>query len=412
MKRKSSHAEADLVRVLEPSPSRVAPPCAVFGQCGGCSWQHVAIEAQEQAKARIVTDSMRAVPGFDPAAIDLHDLAASPDPFRYRNKMELAFGRDDDAAPLKLGFHFPGDWKRVLDVDRCWLQPEPLDALIAAAKAEGERQRLTAWSPKTHAGTLRQLLLRWSVAEQRGVAALLTGDEKLDFPAFRDALLAACPQLKAVVWGINAGRSDVARPERIVHVEGDPVLIDRIGDCEFQVSLTSFFQTNTRGAERLYETAREYLGLTGRENLLDAYCGAGTIGIFCARQARRVFGVEIILEAVQDARRNAARNKLSNCTFMAGDMGPTLPKLLAAIEGPVDRLVVDPPRSGMDKRALAALIDIKAPVLVYVSCNPTTMARDLAQVVEAGYVVEKLRPVDMFPQTYHIECVARCVLTR
>jgi 23S rRNA (uracil1939-C5)-methyltransferase len=176
------------------------------------------------------------------------------------------------------------------------------------------------------------------------------------------------------------------------------------------VSLGSFFQTNTRGAEKLYQVAKDYLGLTGRERLLDAYCGTGTIGLFCADKAREVYGLELVREAVWDARENAARNGIKNATFMAGDMAATLPTLLGGIEGPIDRLVVDPPRSGMDKKALSALLEIRAPVLVYVSCNPTTMARDLTQIHEAGYRLDRLRPVDMFPQTYHIECVARCVL--
>lgn len=410
-KRKASHAEAELLEVLDRSPQRVDPPCDVFGRCGGCSWQHLSIEGQLEAKQRIVRDALRPLAGRIDLDAVLEPIVPSPRPYHYRNKMEFTFGREgnDPEGAITLGFHYPGDWKRILDVRKCWLQPEPLTALLDACRAEGARQRLSVWSPREHKGTLRQLLLRWSEHEQRAVVALLTADEEIDFEAFRQAVCAACPQAKAIVWGINSGRSDVARPERIVAEWGEPKLVERIGACEFEVSLTSFFQTNSLGAELLYETAREYLSLTGLENLVDAYCGAGTIGIFCAKDARAVYGVEIVADAVRDARRNAARNGLRNCTFVAGDMGEVLGRALGAVEGPVDRLVVDPPRSGMDKRALAQLIAIRAPVMAYVSCNPTTMARDLEQILDDGYRVDRLRAVDMFPQTYHIECVARCV---
>ncbi len=411
-KSKSSYGEGELVEILEPSPDRVEPPCSVYTRCGGCTGQHIPAEVQQHWKARIVSDALRQIPGLDPSTVQVEPLVPSPDDWHYRNKMEFTFGQEGPEAPLKLGFHLPGNWKHILDVEKCWLQPEPLNRLLNAARDEGIRQGLGAWNPVSHEGMLRQLLIRWSVAEQRALVALLTGRrDGLDFEAFRAAVCNACPEVKGFFWGLNANRSDVARAEEILESWGEETLLERIDDLEFQVSLGSFFQTNTRGAEKLYEVARGDLELTGRERLLDAYCGTGTIGLYCARQAREVFGLEIIREAVWDARQNAARNGIDNATFMAGDMAATLPTLLAGIEGPIDRLVVDPPRSGMDKKALAALLEIRAPVMVYVSCNPTTMGRDLAQAHEAGYRIEKLRPVDMFPQTYHVECVARCTLT-
>jgi len=410
-KSKSSYGEAELVELLEPSPDRVEPPCTVYGRCGGCTGQHMSVATQQHWKARIVTDALRQIPGLDPSTVEIDPLVPSPEDWHYRNKMEFTFGQESPEGPLKLGFHLPGNWKHILDVEKCWLQPEPLDRLLEAARREGKRQGLGAWNPVKHEGMLRQLLIRWSVAEQRALVALLTGSrDGLDFDAFRSALCEACPEVAGFVWGLNANRSDVARAEEVIASWGEETVVDRLDDLEFRVSLGSFFQTNTRGAEKLYSVAKDYLGLTGRERLLDAYCGTGTIGLFCARHAREVYGLELVREAVWDARENATRNGIDNATFMAGDMSATLPALLGGIEGPIDRLVVDPPRSGMDKKALAALLEIRAPVMVYVSCNPTTMARDLAQAVGAGYRLERLRPVDMFPQTYHIECVARCSL--
>jgi 23S rRNA (uracil1939-C5)-methyltransferase len=410
-KSKSSYGEGDLVEILEPSADRVEPPCSVYTRCGGCTGQHLSMDVQRHWKSRIVADALRQIPGLDASTVQIEPLVPSPDDWHYRNKMEFTFGQEASDAPLKLGFHLPGNWKHILDVEKCWIQPEPLNRLLEAARREGARQGLNAWNPVRHEGTLRQLLIRWSVAEQSALVALLTGDrEGLDFDAFRRAICEACPEVKGFVWGLNANRSDVARAEDILETWGEDTLLERLDDLEFQVSLASFFQTNTRGAEKLYSVAKEYLMLTGRERLLDAYCGTGTIGLFCARNCREVFGLELLREAVWDARLNASRNGIENATFMAGDMASTLPALLGGIEGPIDRLVVDPPRSGMDKKALAALLEIRAPVMVYVSCNPTTMGRDLAQAHEAGYRVERLRPVDMFPQTYHVECVAQCIL--
>lgn len=413
-KRKSGYAEADLVEIVRPSPTRVAPPCSLFTRCGGCSGQHMDAPTQRHWKQDIVAGALRPVAALEGGHYTMEPLVPSPDDWHYRNKMEFTFGQEGPDAPLKLGFHLPSNWKHILNVERCWLQPAALDGLLDAARAEGRRQGLDAWNPVRHEGMLRQLMVRWSVHEGRALVALLTGRrEGLDFDAFRAAIVAACPKVKGVVWGLNAGQSDVARASQVLATWGDDMLEEHLEGLRFRISLGSFFQTNTRGAEQLYSVAREYLGLTGRERLFDAYCGTGTIGLFCAAQCREVVGIEIVREAVWDARLNAQLNGLGErCRFIAGDMADTLPRVLASLDGPVDRLVVDPPRGGMEKDALARLLAIKAPVLVYVSCNPTTMARDLVQAIEAGYVVERVRAVDMFPQTSHIECVARCVLQR
>ncbi|MEQ8821258.1 MAG: 23S rRNA (uracil(1939)-C(5))-methyltransferase RlmD [Sumerlaeia bacterium] len=409
-KAKSSFAEAELEEVLTPAPGRAEPPCSHFGTCGGCSWQHLPIEEQRRWKEQIVRDALRGVKGLDPETVIADPLVPSPSTFHYRNKMEFTFGREFGQGPLKLGFHTPGNWRSVLNIERCWLMPDVLNPLLDAARAEGERQGLTAWNPSRHEGNLRQLVLRWSDHEQRVLVALLTAEPKgVDFDAFRTALTDACPAVKGFVWGLNSGKSDVARAEEVMGSWGEDLLEERLGDLKFQISLASFFQTNTRGAVELYTVAKKYLALTGRERLLDAYCGTGTIGQFCADQCDHIYGIELIKEAIWDARENARRNGLSNCTFMAGDMAMTLPKLLGSVPGPLDRVVVDPPRAGMAKKALAQLARLHAPVLVYVSCNPTTMARDFEQLIEEGYRIERLCPVDMFPQTYHIECVARCV---
>lgn len=408
-KAKKNHAEAKIVDIIEPAPERIDPVCPLFTICGGCSWQHIPIEVQHTAKERIVRDALRPLPIA--AAIRVDPIVASPDTWRYRNKMEFTFARDQ-AGRLVGGFHRPSNWQEILDVERCWLAPESMERLLRAAVQEGERQGASAWDPRVHQGTLRQLVLRHCVETDEVLALLLTSDDRVDFQAFHRALKDAEPSLAGVAWGRNSGKSDVARAEEIYATEGSQYFEERLGDRHFRVSLASFFQTNSRGAEKLYEIVRDDLQLTGRETLLDAYCGTGTIGIFCASNVGQLLGIDIVREAVWDARRNAKRNGVTNATFLPGDMRATLPILLSSVEGRIDRLVVDPPRGGMDKKALAQLLAIQAPVVVYVSCNPATMARDLEAAVQAGYRIDRVTPVDMFPQTYHVECVTRLVLER
>lgn len=406
---KKNHGESEVVELLATGPGRIDPVCPLFGTCGGCTWQHLDIETQRHWKARVVRDALRPLAGA--AEITVHPLVPSPDTWRYRNKMEFTFARWPNGQ-LVAGFHKPENWREILDVEHCWLAPESMERLLRAAVAEGERQQASAWDPRIHQGTLRQLVLRHSVTENAILAMLLTGDRNIDFAAFAKALMRAEPALRGVAWGLNDGKSDVARAGVLLDSRGEQSFEETLGGLRFRVSMASFFQTNTRGAEKLYEAARDALELTGKERLLDAYCGTGTIGIFCAAGAREVFGIEIVQEAVQDARENAVQNGLGNTTFMAGDMRVALPLLLNAVEGRIDRLVVDPPRGGMEKKALDQLLALRAPIMVYVSCNPSTMARDLQCAVDAGYRVEAVTPVDMFPQTYHVECVAKLVMTR
>jgi len=404
VKSKSSYGEAELVEVLTPSALRVDPRCSIFGACGGCAWQHVPIEAQRAAKERIVRDSLRALPGLD--TVEFRPLVPSPDTWRYRNKMEFTFQRDR-WGKLIGGFHKPSNWREILNVEQCHLAPGACERLLHAAVAEGARQNLSAWAPELQAGCMRQLVLRHSVQENAVLALLLTGDESLDFPAMADALFAAEPTLKGIAWGLNDTVSDIARARVVLATRGEQTVEEQLGRFRFRISLASFFQTNSRGAERLYQTTLDALELTGHEVLFDAYCGTGTIGIFCSDHVRELYGIELIQEAIWDARENAARNGVKRATFMAGDMRLTLPTMVNAIEGRIDRLVVDPPRGGMDAKALDQLLALRAPVMAYVSCNPTTMARDLEAALAAGYRLEHVTPVDMFPHTFHVECVAK-----
>jgi 23S rRNA (uracil1939-C5)-methyltransferase len=272
-----------------------------------------------------------------------------------------------------------------------------------------KRKKLTAYRQKSHEGFLRHLLLRHSVATGDVVAVLLTNSGELpDKEELIKELRDACPELKGFVWGLNTSMADFARQEEEVWHWGEPWTFEELEGIRFRVSPLSFFQVNTAAAEKLYSVVRNLLGDEAKNmRLLDAYCGTGSIGIFCASKVREIVGVEIVRDAIWDARENAARNNIPNCTFIAGDMREALALACATSNESFGRIVMDPPRGGMDKRALSGLLAIGAPVLIYVSCNPATLARDLVTISDAGYRPTVMQPVDLFPQTYHIETVVR-----
>jgi len=299
-------------------------------------------------------------------------------------------------------------------VPGCLIAPQAvsdaLDGFREMINHEAARapQRFLPYHPKSHEGFLRHLIFRYSHTTGHWLAALLTAGNP--WPGAEDFALAVMkrfPMCRGFIWGTNDSLSDVARMEHQRLQLGDGFIEERLGDKTFRVSTFSFFQTNTAGAELLYDVVRDFCELTGRETVLDAYCGTGTIGIYVASQAERVVGIELVRDAVWDARYNARENGADNCTFFAGDMREVMPSIPKTMGVRFDRVIVDPPRGGMEKRALRQLIDLKAPLMVYVSCNPATLARDLVQLAEAGYNVEAVQPVDMFPHTWHVESVLK-----
>lgn len=409
-KLKGNYLEADLLDILEPSPIRIPAPCPLFGSCGGCSWQNIPYEKQAMYKEEIARSSLQHI-GKQSNFI-LHPIIPSPLEWSYRNKVDFTFGTDD-AGTLALGFHKPGSYNEILDVKRCLLLPEKFNELLDEMKSFAREKNLTSYDPQRHEGNLRHFLIRCRGNKDPGekgeaVAYLLTA--KKDLPEMEELverLRRRCPSLTGFIHGLNEGKADIAKMDHPLYVWGEDFLHDRLNQLLFRLSALSFFQTNTLAAESLYETTLKFLSLTGRENLLDAYCGVGSIGIYCARKAKRVYGIEILKEAVWDARMNATENHLDNCLFLCGEFRRTLPLLMRRYHHGIQRVVVDPPRGGMDKKSLRGIIELRAPVLVYVSCNPTTFARDAEILCHGGYRITDIQPVDMFPQTYHIELVSR-----
>lgn len=407
-KRQKNHAEAIAREILQPSPMRIPARCPLFGTCAGCSMQSLRYADQLLHKQTMVESLVQHLGKAIPEKI--LPILPSPLQWRYRNKMEYTFGSNGDGDAI-LGFHYPGSFDRVFEVKECFLQPEPMDAILAAVTDWVRAHQLHAYDPRVHKGFLRHLILRHSKASGEILAVLLTSPGILPAPeSLFEHLKSACPSLAGLIWGVNGGEADVARMDQKMWSAGAEMLEETLGGLRFRISPFSFFQVNLSAAEILYQTIRDMLGEEAAAmRLLDAYCGTGTIGIFCASRVHDIIGIDVVREAIWDARENAAQNNAGNCTFIAGDMRRSLP-LATSMPGPaIQSIIVDPPRGGMDKHSLRALLALCAPVFIYVSCNPATLARDLVTIREAGYRAETLQPVDLFPQTYHVEAVVRFI---
>jgi len=408
--KKQNYVEADLMEVKESSPLRIAPRCPLFGTCGGCSWQNIPYETQIVFKEEIARSSLEHI--ARQYHFRLHPIIPSPIEWRYRNKVDFTFGQDDQGNTV-LGFHKPGSFYEILNVAQCHLQPGEFDALLEEMRSYAREKHLVPYDPKTHQGHLRHLILRCAGHTESGsptsiLAILLTAEEDLpEREELVQRLKSRCPSLKGFIHGLNPGKADIAQMDRILFQWGEDSLVEKLSELEIRISALSFFQTNTMAAESLYAKTRDFLSLSGKESLLDAYCGIGSIGLVCARHAKWVCGIEIVKEAVWDARLNASSNNLPNCLFVSGEVRKTIPLLLSRFPQGFQRVVVDPPRGGIDKKSLRELVGLKPPLLVYVSCNPATFARDAEVICREGYILTDLQPVDMFPQTYHIELVAR-----
>jgi len=400
--------------VIEPSHQRVEAPCPYFGRCGGCRLQHVAYPAQLAYKTKQVADALERLGGL--RDVPLRPIIGAEEIFGYRNKMEFTVARprrgagteaDSARGGLVVGLHETERYDAVLDIDRCLLQSDRMNALLAEARAFFVDRGLTVYEQDTGEGLLRFLMLR----EGRHTGELMT-NVVTSAPAVSElAPLVARLQAReagttSVILNVNPKKASVAVGVEEHLLGGRDHIRERVGGLTFRVSANSFFQTNTRQAERLFDLVVESTGLTGTETVIDLYSGTGAISLLLARRARWVYGVELAQAAVDDAGANAAANGITNCTFLAGEVRFVLPSLIA--KGVTAEVVVaDPPRAGFHPKALHALITLGARRIVYVSCNPTTLARDLGELSRGGYRVEWVQPVDMFPHTPHIEAVAR-----
>jgi len=438
-RKKKAYAEAKMQELLDPSPDRIEAPCPYFGICGGCQWQHVKYERQLEYKRGHVEEALSHIGSL--SGIEVHAPIASEKRFAYRNKMEFSFsdrpwlphppspistptlslprqrGRElgengggevgvkqqHGNVTLALGLHVPGTFDKIIDVDACLLQQERGNEILREVKHFAGKSGLPPYGLKSHEGFWRFLTLRHSAYLDEWMVNLVTSEMRTEvLLPLAQRLTARFPNVKTVVNNITARKASIAVGEKEVILSGAGTIQDRIGPSSFQISANSFFQTNSLGAGRLYGKVVEYAELRGREIVLDLYSGTGTIPIFLASSSRRVIGMEIAESAVLDARRNCQENGIENCEFILGDIRENLS--LLKIQPEV--IIIDPPRAGMHQDVLSRVLEIGAERIVYVSCNPATLARDLG-LMQKQYHVSEIQPVDMFPHTYHVECVAK-----
>jgi 23S rRNA (uracil1939-C5)-methyltransferase len=396
-------ARGTIERVERPSPLRTEPPCPYFGRCGGCRLQHVQYGAQLAFKQRQVGDCLARLGGLPD--VPIAPILGAPEVYGYRNKMEFTFAEAEGRAIV--GLHEAERYDAILDVERCLLQSDGMNAVLAEVRAFVRERGWSVYRQDTEEGLLRFLMLREGRATGETMVNLVTASPDVAAArALADRLRARCASVTSVVLNVNPKKAAVAVGIEEHPIAGNATIRERLGALTFSISANSFFQTNTRQAERLFGIVTEYAGLEGHETVLDLYAGTGAISLLLARRARAVYGIELAAGAIEDAARNARENGITNCTFLPGEVRHVLPALVARGVR-ADVVVADPPRPGFHPKALRSLAALAAPRVVYVSCNPATLARDLAVLCGAGYRVTAVQPVDMFPHTPHIEVVVR-----
>ncbi len=392
-KSKRAYAEARVVEVLEPGPDRIAP----VADHPGAPWQVLPYERQLEVKQQQVAEALSRIGHLE--GFELEPIVPAVQQWRYRNKLEYSFGTGDDGE-LVCGFHAPGRFDRIVPIADCKLASERGNELREQVLAFCREQGLGAWDRRTQTGFLRNVIVREGRRTGQFQVRLITSPGGLDAERFAGAVDA-----DGVLWTETASLGESSQGGSTRLLSGSPQLMDDVGDLRFLISPEAFFQTNTEMADVLYGAAVEFAGLRGRELIYDLYCGIGTIALTLAARARSVVGVELIESAVADAIENARLNEIDNASFYAGDIRTSMRELVERVGRP-DVCVIDPPRAGLSAKVVRRVAEAGPERIVYVSCNPTTLAPNAAQLVEAGYALKRVRPVDMFPQTPHIECVA------
>ncbi len=426
VKNKKDWAEGKAIRIHTLSANRTEPFCSHFGVCGGCKWQMLPYEQQLAYKQNEVEQNLRRLGHIDLPPV--MPILGCDKTVRYRNKLEFTFSNhryktwdeiQRDALPLQprgerkedpaLGFHVPRIFDKVIDITTCHLMDEPANLIKNTVRDFSIQQGYPFYDIRQHTGWLRNLIIRVCTTGEVMVNICLAYEAKKEQQRLMDHLLARVPSITALLYTINAKRNDSIydlEPE-IYHGKG--YITEQLEDFRFKIGPKSFFQTNSRQGEKLYQVAREFAALTGNETVYDLYCGTGSIGIFLSKQAKKIIGVELVPEAIADAKENALLNNIGHAGFFAGDVIEICSDAFFMQHGKPDVIITDPPRAGMHNKLVQKILEMEAPLVVYVSCNSATQARDL-HLLHEKYEVTRVQPVDMFPHTHHIENVVQLKL--
>lgn len=413
-KKKNDYILGKPVLYHEYSSDRIPHFCQHFGYCGGCKWQHLSYEAQLRYKHEVVVNALQRIAKIPVG--ELRPIMGADPTVYYRNKMEFAFSNrrwlteEEMAQGLDkevnaLGFHRPGAFDKVLDINKCWLQPDPSNAIRNEIRVIAQEQNLSCYDLKKGGGFLRNLLVRVTTLSEVMVLISFGNESPELIKPFLTEVSRRLPQITTLMYCVNPKLNDTLYDLDMQVFTGKGYIEEVLGKVRFRIGPKSFFQTNSRQAERLYNVVADFAALGGNENVYDLYTGLGSIALYVAHRARQVVGIEEVSAAIEDARENAQLNNIDNAIFYAGDVKDILTTDFAARHGAPDVLITDPPRAGMHPQVVEMLLQLACPRIVYVSCNPATQARDLQKLSEK-YDVLKVQPVDMFPHTHHIESVA------
>lgn len=413
-KKRKQYYEGKAIKIHKESANRIKAVCEHFGVCGGCKWQNMKYEQQLFYKNQEVANNLKRIgkielPEFEP-------ILGSEKQFFYRNKMEFGFSnarwmtleeiQSNEELDNKnaLGFHIPRMWDKILDIKKCHLQEDPSNAIRNEVRDFANANNLTFFNPRDHHGLLRTLMIRTASTGEIMVLIQFFDDEKENRELLLNHLAETFPNITSLLYVINQKANDTLYDQDIQLFKGRLYILEEMEGLHFSINAKSFYQTNSEQAYNLYKITRDFAGLTGNEVVYDLYTGTGTIAQFVSKKAKKVIGVEAVPDAIEDAKANAVRNKIDNCEFFVGDMKNVFNDAFIATHGQPDVVITDPPRDGMHKDVVAQLLKIGAEKIVYVSCNSGTQARDLA-LLDEMYQVTRVRPIDMFPQTHHVENV-------
>ena len=413
-KKRKAYYEGKAIKFLKYSDKRVKPECEHFGTCGGCKWQHMGYEHQLFYKQQEVTNNLQRIGKVE--LPEITPIAGSAEQYFYRNKMEFSFSDSrwlsldeiQSDAEIKdrnaLGFHIPGMWDKILDLNKCHLQADPSNAIRNAVKEFAIANGLPFFNARNQEGLLRTLMLRTTSTGEVMVLIQFFYEDKEKRELLLDFIKAEFPQITSLQYVVNGKGNDTIYDQEVVCYHGKDFIEEEMEGLKFKINAKSFYQTNSDQAYELYKITRDFAQLSGDELVYDLYTGTGTIAQFVAKKANKVIGVESVPEAIADAKLNAIHNKINNVSFYVGDMKKVFTAGFVEEHGTPDVIITDPPRDGMHKDVIEQLLNIKSPKIVYVSCNSATQARDLA-LLDSMYKVEKTQAVDMFPQTHHVENV-------
>jgi 23S rRNA (uracil1939-C5)-methyltransferase len=425
-KNKKDWAEGRALKITVPAADRVTPFCRHFGVCGGCKWQMLPYEKQLQYKQQEAEQNLRRIGKVE--LPEMLPIVGSEETVYYRNKLEFTFSNkryllpgeidrlkeglaaeEEINLPGALGYHAPRIFDKIIDIQECYLLNDVNNKIRNNIRDFALENNFPFYDVKQHTGWLRNIIIRYCTTGELMVNIVLNYEEENDRKKLLDFVLKAVPEITTLLYTINPKWNDTIYDLEPQTYYGKGYAMEKLEDLSFKISPKSFFQTNTKQAEKLYSITRDFAGLTGNEVVYDLYCGTGSIGIFLSRQAKKIIGVEVIEDAIKDAKENAALNNITHADFFAGDVIKICNDEFFAAHGRPDVVITDPPRAGMHEKLVNKLLEIAAPKIVYVSCNTATQARDIA-LLAAKYKVEKVQPVDMFPHTHHIECVALLTL--